>query len=439
MNGINFQSVFSQTPETVHLHLENALLNKRKEDTNMNTMKRPLIALMTAALLLTLCGSAYALASHFGVLDYLVRGDENASDALKAAVQPVAATQTADDIRIDLNGAVYDDQRLALSFSAENLKPENMAMLSLDKIILNGQNISINFSSFGSPVDASDGVWVPDIFSRNVAGTLSRNPLSGGMLSAALRSDFSGTVSGEAVFIVSRPQSGKLVIADPVLYFDLNKAVPDPDVRADYQEQMDAIWQSGQEIMDAFECTDENLIRSLIQDGRTVVDCSGTILAEKWAGDMAGAGNDSMIETATIVLSFTLDADTAKACVLQPETETVEWSGYAVTIKNVFLSPLSTRIALQLSGESEAPTLPLPTLIDENGNVLSFLDMESEAYTSGAEPDESGRWVQEFEWDYPGLEEFPKEIHFTFKETDDKTKKALQDAFSQNVVIRLNP
>lgn len=434
MTDINFQTVFSQTPETVHLRLENALLNKRKEDTNMNTMKRPLIALMITALLLTLCGSAYALATHFSVLDYLVRGDENASDALKAAVQPVTATQTVDDIRIDLTGAVYDGQRLALSFSAENLKPENMAMLALNKITLNEENVPINFSSFGSPTDASDGVWAPNIFSLNVAGTMSRNPISGGMLSSALRNDYSGTVSCEAVFTVRRPQNGKLVIVDPSLYYDLEKAVPAPEVRADYREQMDAVWQSGQEIVGAFDCTDEGIIQNLIQDGRTVVDRSGVLLA----GDAEEAGNDSMIETATIVLSFSLDADAAKACVIRPETETVEWPGYAVTVENVFLSPLSTRITLQLSGEGEAPNLPLPALTDENGNALSFLDMESEAYTGGAAPDESGRWVQEFEWDYPGLTEFPEEIHFGFKETENEAQMVLQEAFSQNVVIRLN-
>lgn len=434
MNGIDFQSVFSQTPETVHLHLENALLNKRKEDTDMNTMKRPLIALMIATLLLTLCCSAYALATHFGVLDYLVRGDENASDALKAVVQPVTATQTADDIRIDLTGAVYDGQRLALSFSAENLKPENMAMLALDKITLNGENVPINFSSFGSPTGASDGVWTPNIFSLSVAGTLSRNPISGGILSAALRNDYSGTVSCEAVFTVRRPRNGKLIIADPTLYYDLEKAVPDPEVRGDYQEQMNAVWQSGQEIMGAFECTDEDIIQSLIQDGRTVVDRSGAFLA----GDTEETNNNSMIETATIILSFSLDADTAKASVLRPETETAKWPGYTVTIENVFLSPLSTRMTLQLSGEDEALNLPLPTLTDENGDALSFLDMESEAYTSGATQDENGRWVQVFEWDYPGLKEFPKEIHFTFKETGNEAQKDLQEAFSQNVVIRLN-
>ena len=425
MKEIRFESAFPQVPERVHLRLERALQEKEKEGKNMSarSLKRPALACALAlGMLLILSGSAYALASHLGILDFLVQGDENATGALKAAVQPVAATATADNIRIDLTGAVFDGERLALAFTAQNLEPESMALLTLDSVTLNGQNVYANFHSF-------DGQWLPDIFALEIAGTYSRNPVSGGMLSDRIAGVFSGMISGEATFTVARPRSGKLVIADPELYGDPEMAASDPGELKDQQERLDAILQSGQEILDAAACASQENIDRLAREGRSAVDRSGMLLPYEFSVNMH--------ETAVITVAFTLDADETRASVIRPEMEPVNLPGGAAVLENAFISPLSTLLSLRVYFDGDALPLSFPALTDENGHALAFLDMEYEGMM-GARQDADGRWFTDIEWNFPGLAEIPREIRFTFEdEAETEAQAAFQEAFSQSVVIKL--
>ena len=416
MKEIRFESAFPQVPEKVHLQLERALREKKQgaKKRSAGSLKRPALACILVLFLLAVSGSAYALASHLGILDFLVRGDKNATDALKASVQPVAATATQDNIRIDLNGAIFDGERLALSITAQNLEPENLALLTLDSVTLAGQNVYANFQSF-------DGQWLPDIFALEIAGTYSRNPVSGGLLSDQVKGELSGTVSGEVAFTVSRPRSGKLTIADPELCLDSENAALDPD----QQERLAAIRQSGQEILD----TAQEDMDELTLTDRSVVDRSGTFLPDGSEGNM--------IETAVITLPFTLDADAAKASVIRPEMAPVNLPGGTAVLENAFISPLSTLLSLRVYFDGDALPISFPALTDENGHPLAFLDMEYESMM-GARQDTDGRWFTNIEWYFPGLAEIPRKIRFAFEDAaESDAQAAFQDAFSQSVVIKL--
>ena len=134
---LDFESTFPAVPAPVHLQLEKAL--EEKNQMKMQKTKRSAVVLALAIILLMgLMGIAYA-AVHTGILDYLVGGEKKASLALMESVQEVTASAREDHIRIDLTGAIFDGDRLALSFTMENEKPEEIALVTLDTVTLNGE------------------------------------------------------------------------------------------------------------------------------------------------------------------------------------------------------------------------------------------------------------------------------------------------------------
>lgn len=445
----HLQNAFPPVPDSVHEALEKAL---KEKETMKNIQKmRPVFALsMALALVLMLAGAAYAV-TQTGVLQYLVSGD--ATQELQSSVQDVTATITEDNIKIDLSGAVYDGKRLAIGISAENLNPEALAMLTLDAVYLNGDPVSIEFQSFA-------GQWLPSVFAVEDATDtmLSRNPVSGGMLSAALDSTYEGVIRGEAVFTVTRPLNDKIVVLDPVMWYDYNKAYADsPDMAADYQARYEAIAQSGVEIADAFSCRYRNA-EAYLDEGYTIVNADGEFLSDideglgfddayESAGEPADDDPTSSIggrmkKTATITVSFTIDTDASESLGQTIAMQDIELSFGTVHFDSVFVSPLSTIVLMHIYPKETtenalsvlANQFTMPQLTDAAGNELNFASMEGESWCAA---DKNGI---EIGLSFGGLTERPGALHFTFpdesSESDEQTQ-AVRSEFEEKVVIPL--
>ena len=221
MKRFDWEKVYGPVPASVHMRLEKALEEKKK----MNTGKalRPAAAIALALLLTLLLGGAAYAATRLGILDYLVGGEGSAPDELKNSVQPVLASAEGDGMRVELNGAVFDGSRLALSFTEENLNPHSPAFITLDQVLLEGEWIPQNFGGGGH--------WMP--FIRLDTENADHNPYFEGFLSGDLKKEYTGQIQGEAIFIVSRP-TGPLVVVDPVMWYDYGAAIADDEIRADF-------------------------------------------------------------------------------------------------------------------------------------------------------------------------------------------------------------
>ena len=314
MKAWDWNAAFPPVPENVHWRLEQALKQK-KEPMKMKKTLRPATALaLTLAVLLALTGAALA-AEQLGVLDYLL-GRAKPSETLRASVQPAAATETADHIRIELSGVIYDGSRLAFGLTAENLLPDVIAMVTLESVRMNGENVYINFQSLQEQ-------WLPDVFALEPAGQHARNPVTGGMQSIAMDKTYTGRVACEATVVVRRPVNGRLVVFDPVMWYDYDEVYGES--APDYRERRDAIRACPSvTVADAWTCLDRNGrdAQAFFEDKCTLVRSDGSFLLEEagaaqyreqYADDSFGASaHDShlisragqMRETARITLQF---------------------------------------------------------------------------------------------------------------------------------------
>lgn len=450
MNNNRFDDAFSPVPELVHERFQKAL--REKNQMKISKTKRSAAVLAVAlAIVLALAGVAYA-ATKLGILDYLVGGEDKASDNLKQSVQPIAVSATGDGIRVNLTGAVYDGDRLSLSFDMESLTPKELAMVTLDTVTLNGDQVNLNFSS-------ANEQWLPSVFNIDEE-TISRNPVYGGMLSDQLEKKYSGSIQGEATFIVTRPTNGKIVILDPMMWYDYPAAIEDAGTRKDYENRKQAIQGTQVEIAGIFdlgECLD---IQRWFDSGYTMLNADGGFLLDSSLyqqyrddnfGDVAASHmiiqrNGQMKETAKITIPFTIDADKALETRREFTPDPVELSDYTVHFDAVVLTPLSTIIRMNFipndseTAEAFAPSFALCELTDEKGELLKFSDMEGES--NGYNEDEDGKSVYVIEYHYGGLNEMPKEIHFVPYAPDDPDEipegmaKARKE-FSDKVFIKV--
>lgn len=449
MNNISFENAFPPVPHFVHGQLEKALEEKNM---NMQYAKRSSVVFaVVMALLLGLMGLAYA-ATQTGVLDYLVGGEENASQALKSSVQSVTATGNGDNIRIDLTGAVYDGDRLALSFTMENQKPEDVALVTLDTVTLNGEWVPISFQSFQDQ-------WLPDVFTVDVAPAI-RNPISGGMLSDVLSTDYTGQVQVEATFAVSRPVK-EMVVVDPWMWYDLDTVIPEEEWRRDYADRKNAILQSELEIADVFTME----AGYWLQEGYTPVDASGRFLLDKaeysdlapfYAGQGYGERPDfsnvtnragQMQVTERITLSFALDADAAKESRIEPVLDDISLENGTVHFERAVVTPLSTLIEIRIypkENTQQAKNALMDCygaawLCNEKGEPIDFMDMEGEGWKE-YRGETSGENYLVIGASWGGMKTLPDALGFSFEfapETDDPDVQRMRQEFTEKVVIPL--
>ena len=448
MKAWDWNAAFPPVPENVHRRLEQALKQK-KEPMKMKKTLRPATALaLTLAVLLALTGAALA-AEQLGVLDYLL-GRAKPSETLRASVQPAAATETADHIKIELSGVIYDGSRLAFGLTAENLQPDDIAMVTLESVRMNGENVYINFQSMQEQ-------WLPDVFALEPAGQYARNPVTGGMQSIAMDKTYTGRVACEATVVVRRPVNGKLVVFDPVMWYDYDevygKSAPD------YRERRDAIRACcGVTVADAAAClnvVNSYDVQALLEEGCTIVRSDGSFLLEEacaaqyreqYADDSFGASaQDSQLisragqmrETARITLQFEIDADAAQSASHAIAVPDIALSYATVRFERVFVSPLTTAVSMRLYPKnadelSALQALETPWLVDAQGEALQS-NMDSEAWNATPQSEE----YVEICLEWGGLEHTPDALRFAFLSCDneDAQLNRMRAEFCEKVVI----
>lgn len=450
MKTYDWGNAFPAVPESVHLRLEKAL--EEKENMNAKRIRKPAAALaLVMALLLALMGAAYA-AVHSGILEYLVGGEERASQALKESIQPVTATAEKDHIRIDLTGAIFDGDRLALSFTMENHKPEEMAYVTLDEVSLNGEWIPISFQSFA-------GQWLPDVFTIDFPD-YGRNPNSGGMLSDWLKKEYTGIIQGEATFVVQRPMKQAVVI-DPWMWYDYDVVLEDEESRAHYQARKDAILQSGLEVADVFRDA-----HSYLGEGYTVLDAWGNFLLDQseyqylrpfFMSENYGSRpayhetinrEGQMMETARITIPFTLNADSVQDIRLDVAIPDIELENCTAHFEKISVTPLSTLVELKLYPRENTPEAVTelsrcygcPTISVPEGQSIEWLQMEGEGFAGGRQ-DEDGRHYYEISVSWGGMTDLPDSLCFSYEfdaEPEDAQIARLRREFVEKLTIPLN-
>ena len=416
MKRFDWEKVYGPVPASVHMRLEKALEEKKK----MNTGKalRPAAAIALALLLTLLLGGAAYAATRLGILDYLVGGEGSAPDELKNSVQPVLASAEGDGMRVELNGAVFDGSRLALSFTEENLNPHSPAFITLDQVLLEGEWIPQNFGGGGH--------WMP--FIRLDTENADHNPYSEGFLSGDLKKEYTGQIQGEAIFIVSRP-TGPLVVVDPVMWYDYGAAIADDEIRADFVRRRDMIRASNVEIADIAHLNPEEWY----VNGYTVVNADGNLLMEEHMEYMpeefgaipmdhnAVMYPTQMHDTAVIRLPFTIDADAAKAYRREGKMEDVSLSDCTVHLEKCVMTPLSTLLEIRLyplentrqAADKLLERYGYPALLNEQGNLIEFLSMEGEG-ACYAHSDQEGKFFSAIEYAWGGAKDMPDAIRFSF-------------------------
>jgi len=355
-------------------------------------MKKKLsTGLILAFALLTLALTAFAV-SQTGLLNYLVGGSEKASPELKDSLQVIDAAAEHDQIRLSITGAVYDGEKLALSWEAENLKPENPVMLSLASVTAAGEPVRPIFSSL-------DESWLPLLFGLQEEG-FDRLKASGGMIGLMPSESMSGQMPVEVRLIIWRP-AGPMVIVDEGLYPQEND---DQDMRAYRVEKMALAEASGLEIAPQ----DQLDPGSWAKKGYVPLDADGSLLA----------GEAFTQDTGALSLRFTLDADRALAVVHSPaeDQQEITLEDCTVRINRLRLTPLTTRVDIDLiphDGTAESALILqerygsiIPT---EKGEKLDFADMEFEDSRVRREIS-GGTWSYHVAALYPGLDSFPEEV-----------------------------
>lgn len=448
MKAWDWNAAFPPVPENVHRRLEQALKQK-KEPMKMKKTLRPATALaLTLAVLLALTGAALA-AEQLGVLDYLL-GCAKPSETLRASVQPAAATETADHIKIELSGVIYDGSRLAFGLTAENLQPDDIAMVTLESVRMNGENVYINFQSMQEQ-------WLPDVFALEPAGQHARNPVTGGMQSIAMDKTYTGRVACEATVVVRRPVNGRLVVFDPVMWYDYDEVYGES--APDYRERRDAIRACcGVTVADAAAClnvVNSYDVQALLEEGCTIVRSDGSFLLEEacaaqyreqYADDSFGASaQDSQLisragqmrETARITLQFEIDADAAQSASHAIAVPDIALSYATVRFERVFVSPLTTAVSMRLYPKnadelSALQALETPWLVDVQGEALQS-NMDSEAWNATPQSEE----YVEICLEWGGLEHTPDALRFAFLfcDNNDAQINRMRAEFCEKVVI----
>ena len=416
MSQMNWGSVYPSVPASVHMRLEKALEEKKK----MNTGKvlRPAAAIALALLLTLLLGGAAYAATQLGILDYLVGGENNATEALKSSVQHVLASAEADGMWVELNGAVFDGSRLALSFTEENLNPKSPAFITLDQVLLEGEWVPQNFGGGGH--------WMP--FIRLDTENAEHNPYSEGFLSGDLKKKYTGQIQGEAVFIVSRP-TGPLVVVDPEMWVNYDEEIEDEEIRADYIRRRNMIRAANIEIADSAHLAPVEWYLN----GYTVVDADGNLLMGEHMENMPeefGAISmyhnsalypTQMGDTAVIRLPFTLDADAARAYRREGKMEDATLTDCTVHLEKCVMTPLSTLLEIRLyplentrdAVDALQKRYGYPALMNENGDLIEFLSMEGEGGFY-AHSDQEGKFFYTLEYAWGGAKDMPDAIRFSF-------------------------
>lgn len=404
MHEDSFRKALKQRLDGVMFPEESRLsvLNQIKGEKQVK--KKLSLGLVLAFALMALTLTALAL-SQTGLLDFLVGNREKASPDLKNSMQVIDATAEADHIRLHITGAAYDGEKLAISWETENMSPQNPAMLSVWSVTASGQEVWPNFSAF-------DGDWLPMLFGLQEEG-FDRQIVTGGMVGLAPKEKLSGQVPVEVKIAIQRP-TGPIVVVDESLY------PQEGEDEADQQNRLEMIallQESGLDIAPQ----DQLDPQAWVEKGYVPVNEGGQVVGNVDQQSLQGLYTEYpglMKKTDTITLQFMLDADRGLALVREvvPSQKDIKLEDCTVRINRLSLSPLTTRIDIDLiphdaSAESalilqERYGSIMPT---SSGKNLDFSDMEFES-GGGRHQLKDGSWTYHVDGFMPGLASFPDEI-----------------------------
>jgi len=141
MTLTELKNAYPDIPDQCH----NTLVNTARTIASAQDKTRKLSTglIIAFAILLVLTGIAYA-AVQWGVVDYLL-GRSMPSMELYASTQKVFAAGEADGIVLTVTGAVYDGERLALSWTVENKKPRDLASYYIKNVSFSGVPVDAEF------------------------------------------------------------------------------------------------------------------------------------------------------------------------------------------------------------------------------------------------------------------------------------------------------
>lgn len=405
------RSGYSSMPDGFSERMEALLhgLHRKKEE----PMKRTIIraALLAALILAALSTAAYAL-TRPAVLDWLLGHDAPASPQLTSAAQDIHTASTADGVTVRMTGLVYDGTQLAFSYEIENADPTQPALVLLSS------DLTIAGQSVGVPhyvANSSDARLIPSPHLDVLP--VRRNPFPGGGWSNTINRPLAGTVSGEAHFVVCRPEKAFAVLlpADSD-YFDETIGgeyrTELDDALATLRSFPDVLIVDGSEDIVFFDDHEDDA-EVLAAQGYTVLRHSGSPIFP------VDDPRCHVVQTARIAVPFTFDADNAFLCDFSGTTFTLPEA--TARVEQLLLTPLVTRLHIQLlpAENTEAAARALAkacgpfALTAESGQPVEYSEMDSMYSMHPTVACMDGQWLVQYREELPGLLHFPGSIGFS--------------------------
>lgn len=373
-----------------------------KEEKQVKRISRTVI-LAAALLLAALSTTAYAL-TRPAVLDWLLTTHNPASTELESSAQDIQAEASSDGITARITSLVYDGSQIAFSYELENSNPTQPLVVVLDSTItLNGEAVTIPHYQrdlHGQLVPSADLDMVP----------VQRNPIRRGSWCSGLPEGLSGTVQGEATFVVYRPEKAFAYLVEPGSMW-LDETIQDADALADIAD---------------VRATLESFTNTIIaeSDDQDAWAAQGyTVLAPFHAYEVTDALSH-LVETARIRVPFTFDADRALAYDFSgAAAQLADCTAQAIEFR---LTPLTTRVHVHLTpaDNSEAAARALAdkygafVLTDDAGAPVAYSEMDAMFGTGPRVTQEDDRWVCCHWEEMPGLQAFPASVGFTLQNAE---------------------
>ena len=325
------------------------------------------LALMLAIMFLLMLGTA--LASHFGLLDYLLGTSGNpASYELLDSIQPLEVSGTLDNVKVNVTGGLYDGKRFSLSWTIENNDASIPVLVDLETVQVNGEPANADNIT-------TNGSLIP--FPRN--NTVSNHVMGGGMrgyVDNAAEQDF---VEISLSFKVTKPL-GELVVVDESIYVIDNN-----------QTRIGQIEEAGIRIAGPNELE----IQAWVDKGFTVLYSTGRAIS--MVGDYHEVAKyyehrpNQYEEVGDIQLTFQLDSTHAKQYIYtaQKIDRLISNDGFCFKVNELSFTPLSTIVDIECWPEEGAfksleeihsryesgETDPWIMFADSDGAIIDYVDI----------------------------------------------------------------
>lgn len=414
--------------------LENALGGKKVKK------KLSVGFVLAIVLLLAMMGVALATISG-GVIDYLYPDRANDIDeSLRSMVRSVDASGTLENITVSITEAIYDGERLALSYTVENTQPNRRVLVELDKILVNGKRFSPWYETLATG-------WMPAFFRDNA--TSGRVTASSGVLGSLDLEEGTTSVTIDLSFAVSE-SSRPIVIVD-------EWATCDPQVIMDFYQE-DYYLKQALDFREALANdpsitiapADQMDVEEWYQQGYTVLEFHGEFLREQdfsFSGFERGHRPDQMREVGLAEVSFDLNVENASDILqdITPE-ETFVLPDCTARIRHATLSPLGLVVEYEIVPPSDTYEEVVDyfyqygqlTFTDENGEPVIFPDMygDREKYPEEIAPD---RFVLRGNVNMPPPLGDISELHFHFTNSLEASaeNQSRLDTMEETVYLKL--